>query len=67
MPDNKTITLSREQIYNEIWEISVAGAARKYDIPYTRLMKACKDANIPIPSSGYWTVNAELKLQENAG
>lgn len=48
---------SEEQLhsYDEIWEISVAGVAKKYDIPYAQLMKQVKEAAIPIPPSGYWT------------
>lgn len=50
-----SIKLTRRQIYDEIWEISVAGMAKKYDIPYSQLMKQIKEAQIPIPPSGYWT------------
>ena len=49
------IELTRRQLYDEIWEISVAGVAKKYGIIYAHLMKQIKEANIPIPSSGYWT------------
>ena len=52
---SSSITLTRRQIYDEIWEISVAGMAKKYDIPYIQLMKRVKEAQIPIPPSGYWT------------
>lgn len=50
-----SVKLTRRQIYDEIWKISVAGMAKKYDIPYTQLMKQIKEAQIPIPPSGYWT------------
>lgn len=49
------IALTRRQIYDEIWETSVAGMAKKYDMPYGLLMKQIKTAQIPIPPSGYWT------------
>jgi hypothetical protein len=49
------VKLSRQELYDKIWEISVAGVAKKYDIPYSQLMKQVKAANIPIPPSGYWT------------
>jgi len=49
------INLTRRQIYDEIWEISVAGMARKYGIPYTQLMKQIKEAQIPVPPAGYLT------------
>lgn len=47
--------LSREQLYNEIWEISVAGVAKKYNVPYAELLKLCNETDIPYPQSGYWT------------
>ena len=49
------LKLTRKQLYDEIWLLSVAGVARKYHLNYQRLMKACKEANIPYPTSGYWT------------
>lgn len=54
LPENSIITMTRKQLYDEIWEISVAGLAKKYDIPYVHLMKQIKGAGIPIPPSGYW-------------
>lgn len=55
MPEEPVIKLTRKQLYDEIWEISVAGLAKKYDIPYSQLLKQIKEAAIPIPPSGYWT------------
>jgi len=49
------IKLTRKQLYDEIWELSVAGVGRKYEIPYAQLMMQVKNAIIPIPPSGYWT------------
>lgn len=49
------VTLTRKQLYDEVWKISAAGLAKKYDIPYAQLLKQLKDASIPIPPSGYWT------------
>lgn len=51
----KTITLSRQTLYDEVWQMSVAGVARKYHLNYPKLIARCKEANIPFPSSGYWT------------
>ena len=55
MPEDPVIKLTRQQLYDEIWKISVAGLAKKYDIPYSQLMKQIKQAAIPVPPSGYWT------------
>ena len=55
MPEEPVIRITRQQLYDEIWKISVAGLAKKYDIPYSQLMKQIKQADIPVPPSGYWT------------
>lgn len=51
----KTMTLSRQQLYDEIWQVSVAGVARKYNLNYSKLIAKCREENIPFPTSGYWT------------
>ena len=45
----------RTQLYNEIWEISARKVAEKHGISYTRLLAKCRECNIPIPPSGYFT------------
>ena len=47
--------MTRKQLYDEIWALSVAGVARKYNLNYGKLIAACKAENVPFPSSGYWT------------
>lgn len=64
MPEKPVITMTRKQIYDEVWEISVAGMAKKYAITYAHLLKQIKAANIPIPPSGYWTKLAYGKPTE---
>ncbi len=54
MIEEQSVKLTREQLYNEIWEISVSGVAKKYNVPYAALLKLCKEEDIPIPPSGYW-------------
>lgn len=49
------VKLARKQLYDEIWALSVAGVARKYNLNYGKLIATCKAENIPFPSSGYWT------------
>ena len=49
------ITLARNQLYDEVWKISVQGVAKKYNLHYQQLLISCKEANVPIPPSGYWT------------
>lgn len=52
---NKFSTLTRKNLYDEVWQISVRNVAEKYDVPYQWLLKLCKSNNVPIPNSGYWT------------
>jgi len=49
------LKIPREQLYNEIWALSVSKVAKKYNISYAKLKQACIDANIPTPSNSYWT------------
>lgn len=58
MTEEQASKITREQLYNEIWEISVAGVAKKYNANYNDLLKVCKEVNVPVPPSGYW-----VKLQ----
>lgn len=46
MTEEQSLVLSREQIYNEEWELSLAGVARKYSISYGLIYKLCKEANV---------------------
>ena len=52
---SQALTMSRQQLYDEIWELSASGVAKKYDIPYSQFMHQVKLADIPVPPSGYWT------------
>ena len=55
LTEEQVFKMTRAQLYNEIWKLSVAGVAKKYNADYNALLKLCKEANIPIPPSGYWT------------
>lgn len=50
-----SIKFERKKLYDEIWEISLTGVAKKYGLNYTKLVQACKENSIPYPSSAYWT------------
>ena len=43
MPPTK-IRLTRKELYEEIWNISVSGVSKKYGIPYTRCLAKIKAA-----------------------
>ncbi len=49
------IKVSRQELYDEIWTISASKVATKYEVSYARFLKICKENNIPVPPSGYWT------------
>ena len=48
-------TISRKNLYEEIWSTSVIKTAEKYEISYTRLVSACRKHHIPTPPPGYST------------
>ena len=43
----KRNAMTRKQLYEEIWQLSVAGVAKKYNIIYAKLMATCKREAIP--------------------
>ena len=45
------VKLTRKQLYDEIWALSVAGVARKYNLNYGKLIATCKVENISFPCS----------------
>lgn len=49
------LKIPREELYNEIWALSVSKVAKKYNLSYAKLKRSCIDANIPTPSNSYWT------------
>lgn len=52
---SQAITVSRKQLYDEIWELSASGVAKKYGVPYSLFLQQVKLSGVPIPPSGYWT------------
>lgn len=50
-----SVKFLRKKLYDEIWDISLTGVSKKYGLNYTKLVQACKQNNIPYPSSAYWT------------
>ena len=55
MKEDQAVKMSREQLYNELWEISAVGVSKKYGVTYAVLLRICRENDIPIPPSGYWT------------
>lgn len=52
--NQRDITLTREELYDEVWELSVSGVAKKYEVDYANLLRICKESDIPIPPQQYW-------------
>ena len=48
------LKISRQKLYEEIWDISASKVAKKYNLSYNKLQQACKKANIPLPTQYYW-------------
>lgn len=48
-------SIRRDVLYEEIWSLSATKVAEKHDISYSRLLKACRENDIPIPPPGYFT------------
>lgn len=68
MSNHNMVVMSRQQLYDEVWKISAAGVAKKYNLHYAKLINSLKSYDIPYPPSGYWTklacgkdVSSEIK------
>lgn len=49
------VRFDRKKLYNEVWKLSAAGVAKKYNLHYAKLISSLKENHIPYPPSGYWT------------
>lgn len=47
-------TISRSELYHEIWREPVRTVAERYNISDVALAKACRKYHIPVPPRGYW-------------
>jgi hypothetical protein len=53
------ITLTREELYDQVWGTPLSKLAPSFGLSAARLRKLCEKHKVPTPSSGYW---ARLKL-----
>ena len=51
---SKTITLTREKLYEKIWKDAPTRVADKLNISYAKLKKLCEEKNIPLPPPDYY-------------
>lgn len=49
-----TVTLSREELYNLIWQEPIVTIAKKLEVLPADVRQACKNYDIPVPEFGYW-------------
>ena len=62
----KIITISRRQLYLEVWSYGVSRVSNKYNLNYTKFIEALKENNIPYPNSGYWTkINLKKDVRDD--
>lgn len=57
----KKVTISREELYKEVWSIPMNKLAEKYSLSGNGLKKICLKHNIPVPYLGYWQRLANFK------
>jgi hypothetical protein len=62
--DRKSTTISRSELYEQVWTVPMARLARSYGLSDVGLAKICKKNAIPRPGRGYWArKEAGQKLQ----
>jgi len=52
------IELTREELFNQVWERPVIKVAAEYGISDVALKKICDKHRIPVPGRGYWAKKA---------
>jgi hypothetical protein len=50
----ETVTLSREQLYDQVWTMPTTKVAKSYGFSDVMLTKICRRHHIPKPPLGYW-------------
>lgn len=51
----KETTISREKLFNLVWEKPISVIASEYDTDHQTIIDKCIKYNIPRPKSGHWT------------
>ena len=58
------MSISREQLYEEVWAEPMMKVAERHGTFSTVLARACDRLNVPRPPQGYWLKTAERRAQE---
>jgi hypothetical protein len=56
MTDTESVTFTREQLYELVWQKPIARLAEEYSISDVGLAKICTRSGIPTPPRGYWAL-----------
>ena len=56
--DNHNKVVSREELYQLIWQKPLMTAAKELGIPDVGLKKVCDRLGVPRPPQGYWANSA---------
>ena len=54
----KRITVTRKQLYAEVWAEAVMHVAKRYGVSDRGLRKICDRHSIPVPPLGWWAKKA---------
>ena len=52
--DSNVVTLTREELYHQVWSKPMSTLAKEYHLSDVGLAKVCKKHKIPRPDRGYW-------------
>jgi len=61
MSGKETITYTREELYERMWQTPARHLAKEIGISDVMLGKICKEYRIPKPGVGYWAKKAHGK------
>ena len=54
----RPVTISREQLYKQVWETPMSRLGVQYGISGNGLAKICDRLSVPYPPRGYWARKA---------
>jgi hypothetical protein len=49
------VKITRKELYDAIWQLPKNKLSIKWGLPSIEITETCKEYNIPLPPSGYWT------------
>jgi hypothetical protein len=52
--DRRAVTVSREELYRQVWEMPMREIAKSYGISENAFARICNELDVPYPPSGYW-------------